>query len=400
MDKAPSSVRLLQPILLMAAWVGSTVASIGAEPPEVKAPDAATSTPTSVGPAIDAYPHRSVRRAEYGRGARSYWLYEPAEPSPQLAPVVVFYHGWLGVNPGTYGAWIDHLVRSGHVVVFPRYQADALTPPPEFLENAVAAVLDALDVLETGTGHVRPDRGRFALIGHSAGGNLAAQMAAVATERHLPVARAVVALMPGEVRSSREPTFDKIPAETLLVVTAAEDDHVVGDVRARQIFSQSTAVPLHRKKFVLYRTDLHGNPKLVAHHFAPTSIDRSFDNGDGLLRGVQVSLAELNVLDRSGFWRLADATLQAAFAGRTLDEATDRGELFRHLGYWSDGRAVERPIVSDDLSQVPRVIPTNGIRLIQWLPDRLPQALRGCRAIVGRRPCPPVRTAGRRGWRP
>ena len=111
-----------------------------------------------------------VKRQEFGRGARSYWLFEPAEPTPESAPVVVFHHGWLAVNPAAYGAWIEHLVRSGQVVIFPRYQADGFTRPADFLPNALAAVRDALDVLETSPGHVRPDRRRFALIGHSAGG--------------------------------------------------------------------------------------------------------------------------------------------------------------------------------------------------------------------------------------
>ncbi|MFO0950205.1 MAG: alpha/beta hydrolase [Isosphaeraceae bacterium] len=323
-------------------------------------------------PRSPQYPHQSVRRAEYGAGPRSYWLFEPAEPTPERAPVVVFNHGWLAVNPGVYGAWIDHLVRSGNVVVYPRYQTDALTPPQDFLANALAAVTDALDVLDSAPGHVRPDRSRFALIGHSAGGNLAAQMAAVAADEHLPPPRAVVAMMPGEVRPSREPSLATIPRTTLLVVAAAEDDVIVGDVRARQIFHQAEAVPLANKKFVFYRSDLHGSPRLIAHHFAPTAVYHPFDSGDGLLRGVQVSLAELNAFDHAGFWRLADVTLAAAFAGKTLDEGTDHGRAFRHLGYWSDGRPVESALVGDDLSTFPRVIPPNGVRLIQWLPDRPP----------------------------
>jgi acetyl esterase/lipase len=333
-----------------------------ADPPE----------PPSQGRADPSYPHKSVTRAEFGWGARSYWLFEPADPKPERAPVVVFNHGWLAVNPGAYGAWIDHLVRSGLVVIYPRYQTDPLTPPTDFLPNALAAVTDALDVLETGAGHVRPDRDRFALIGHSAGGNLAAQMAAVAAQEHLPRPRAVIALMPGEVQPIREPNLAAIPPDTLLVVAAAEDDRVVGDVRARQIFTQASAVPSWNKKFVLYRTDLHGTPRLIAHHLAPTAAYPRFDTGDGLLRGFQMNLAEVNALDRAGFWRLADTTLRGAFGGRTLDEATDHGALFRHLGYWSDGRAVTGPVVGDDLAQIPRVIPTNGLRLIQWVPNSAP----------------------------
>jgi len=329
----------------------------------------AAGDPPATAPAADHYPHQSVRRQELGWGAESYWLFEPAEPMPPTAPVVVFNHGWLAVNPGAYGAWIDHLVRSGNVVVFPRYQTDAFTRPSEFLPNALAAVKDALLVLHGAAGHVRPDLTRFALIGHSAGGNLAAQMAAVAGAAGLPKARALVILMPGEVQPLREPDLSNIPADTLLVITVAEDDYVVGDVRARQIFARTTAIPPSRKKFIFYRSDLHGLPRLVAHHLAPTASLHLFDSGDGLLRGYQMTRGEVNAFDRAGFWQVADLTLHAAFAGLSLDEASAGGELFRHLGYWSDGRAVNRPVVGDDLARMPRVFPANGIRLIQWVPE-------------------------------
>ncbi len=320
-------------------------------------------------PALDTYPHKAVKRMEFGSGARSYWLFEPAEPTPPSAPVIVFNHGWLAINPGAYGAWIDHMVRSGRVVIFPRYQGDAFTKPADFLPNALAAVSDALVVLYTAPGHVRPDPGRFALIGHSAGGNLSAQMAAVAAEAKLPTPRAVIAMMPGVVQAIRHPSLASIPAETLLIVAVADNDRIVGDARAREIFTEATAIPLSRKKFILYRSDHHGLPWLNAHHLAPTAAHSDFDSGEALLRGFQMTQAEVNAFDRAGFWRLADITLRAAFAGQTLDEATEHGEVFCHLGFWSDGRAVERPIVGDDLSLIPRVYPTNGVRLISWTPD-------------------------------
>ncbi len=72
--------------------------------------------------------------------------------------------------------------------------------------------------------------------------------------------------------------------------------------------------------------------------------------------------AEVNAFDTSGFWRMTDLTLDAAFAGKTLDEATNKGDAFRHLGYWSDGRPVMPAIVSDDLATVPRVFPAAGIK--------------------------------------
>jgi acetyl esterase/lipase len=319
-----------------------------------------------------AYPHRAVHRREFGTGARSYWLFEPADPKPESAPVVVFLHGWLAVNPGAYGAWIDHLARSGRIVIFPRYQDNLSTRPADFLNNALAAIRDGLDVLATSPKHIRPDHDRFALIGHSAGGNLAAQLAAIAATSGLPVPRAVIALMPGEVQPMREPSLDQIPASTLLVVVAADDDVVVGDARAREIFQQATAIPLSRKKYVLYRSDIHGYPWLIAHHFAPTAAFRPFDTGDGFMRGFQMSQAEINAFDHYGFWRLADLTFRAAVLGRTLDDATEGGKLFGQLGYWSDGRPVLAPIVGDDLGTIPRVFPSNGLRLIKWSsPNRL-----------------------------
>jgi len=310
-------------------------------------------------------PHLTVRRYEIGVGPRSYWLFEPDQPKPDRAPVVVFLHGWFAVNPGFYGAWIDHLVRHGRIVIFPRYQNDVDTLPQDFLPNTLAAIRDGLGALSIGVGHVRPDTTQFALIGHSAGGNLAAQIAALASDPHadLPLPRALVVLMPGELIPSRQPSLDRIPASTLLLVVVGEDDLVVGDLRGRQIFTEATSVPRAHKRFVLFRSDRHGYPPLIAEHTAPTGVNHRLDNGEGVFRLLQKSFGDVNALDRAGFWRMTDLTLDAAFAGKTLDDATRDLERFRHLGYWSDGRRVTPPVVGDDLSAIPRVILGNGLRI-------------------------------------
>ncbi|MEZ4892408.1 MAG: hypothetical protein R2778_05270 [Saprospiraceae bacterium] len=54
--------------------------------------------------------------------ADGYWLFEPADPKPDSAEVVVFLHGYGAYNPMAYGKWIKHLVAKGNIVIYPRYQ--------------------------------------------------------------------------------------------------------------------------------------------------------------------------------------------------------------------------------------------------------------------------------------
>jgi pimeloyl-ACP methyl ester carboxylesterase len=342
-------------VIALGASAGAGVAfgQTGKPSPEGKPPD-------------QEPPHRVVKRYEIGQGPRSYWLFEPDEPKPdERAPVVVLLHGWFAVNPGFYGAWIEHLVRHGKIVIFPRYQNDVGTLPLDFLPNTLAAVRDALGVLSDGVGHVRPDPARFALIGHSVGGTLAAQTAATSADPHsgIPAPHALVLLMPGEIVPMSQPSLAHIPATTLMIVVVGEEDLVVGDRRGRQIFTEASAIPAARKRFILFRSDRHGSPPLIADHTAPTGVHSRLDNGEGVFRWLQLSVGDVNALDHAGFWRITDLTMHAAFASQTLDDVTKDDERFRHLGYWSDGRKVNPPLVGVDLDAIPRVIPGNGLRI-------------------------------------
>ena len=80
------------------------------------------------GPGGSDYKHASVRESKYGSGGTEYHLFEPADPVPERAPVIVFLHGWTAMDPWLYGAWIQHLARRGNVVIHCRYQDSVLTP--------------------------------------------------------------------------------------------------------------------------------------------------------------------------------------------------------------------------------------------------------------------------------
>ena len=108
-----------------------------------------SATPPSqpqTGPGGKQYLHTGVIKNRYGTGGQEYWIFEPDSPKPRTAPVIVFLHGWGGMNPLYYGAWVDHLVKRGNIVIYPRYQANLLTPIREFTPNTVAAIKDALVV--------------------------------------------------------------------------------------------------------------------------------------------------------------------------------------------------------------------------------------------------------------
>jgi hypothetical protein len=68
------------------------------------------------GPGGREYPHAQVTKTTLGSGAEEVTIFEPSDPTPARAPVVVFSHGWGGMNPDYYGAWITHIVRRGYTV--------------------------------------------------------------------------------------------------------------------------------------------------------------------------------------------------------------------------------------------------------------------------------------------
>jgi dienelactone hydrolase len=316
-----------------------------------------------------------VTKNRYGKGGQEYWIFEPEAPKPTTAPLIVFLHGWGGMNPLYYGAWIDHLVKRGNIVVYPRYQANLLTPIGEFTPNTVAAIKDAIARLQTEPGHVKADLNKFAAVGHSVGGLLAASVAALASESGLPKMQAVMSVEPGITESPiNVPLADlkKIPAETLLLALAGEDDTLVRDTDAKRVYKESTRVPASNKDYVTLVSDSHGTPGLQASHRAPTAFDKAYDSGEGVgggpaesseraggLRTRRIDASQtkrserletmmVNALDFYGTWKLFDGLCDAAFYGKNREYALGNTPQQRFMGIWSDGVPVKELKVSDN----------------------------------------------------
>ena len=283
------------------------------------------------GPGGATYLHQAVVENVYGSCGLQYRIYEPSQPQPSSAPVVAFLHGWGVLEPGVYLPWITHLVRRGNIVVYPQYQANRKTLSPQFTPNAVQALLDACARLLDGT-HVAPDFTRFALVGHSAGGMIAANLAAVAARHGLPEPRALMAAEPGNscaetVGCVPSADYSAIPAGILLLTVAGDRDTVVGTNEAQWIYSSASQVPGANKNYILLRSDTHGTPDLLASHGAPTD-------------------QPLNAFDYYAFWKWFDGLTDAAFWGLNRQYALGNTPEQRWLGSWSDGVAVVEPIVT------------------------------------------------------
>jgi len=146
-------------------------------------------------------------------------------------PVVLFLHGWGATEPRAYRPWLEHLAREGNAVVYPRYQDSFAEPPAQVLGNVVLGVRAALDRLDE-------DPGSLVAAGHSAGGALASDYAAVARSVGLPVPRAVFAAYPGRRFAGARigiPEAGPIPRGVAVLALRGADDRVVDQGAAREI---------------------------------------------------------------------------------------------------------------------------------------------------------------------
>ncbi|HEX2914165.1 MAG TPA: alpha/beta hydrolase fold domain-containing protein [Chloroflexia bacterium] len=307
------------------------------------APAAPTPTPAksdakqpvqpATGPGGSEYAFKTVGSNSYGSGSQSYYIYEPSNPKPDKPlPLVVLLHGYEGVNPnGGYRLWIEHIVKRGNIVVFPVYQQPSSREGDKFTPDALVALQDALKRLQDGT-HAKPDLDKFAIVGYSAGGVIATNLAAGYSKYQLPQPKALFAVTPGgcancSILSIRNFTLaspaelGQIPPSIKMLLLAGDSDMVVGETATKLIWQSISQVPASNKNYLLAVSDNYGQPPLVADH------------------GMTVHRPP-NALDYNGIWKLFDGLESCALAGKDCDYALGNTEHQRSLGNWSDGRPV------------------------------------------------------------
>jgi pimeloyl-ACP methyl ester carboxylesterase len=292
------------------------------------------------GPGGADYQHQSVAFFDAASSADGYWLFEPSDPKPESAEVVVFLHGYGAYNPMAYGKWIKHLVAKGNIVIYPRYQKNLVWPRPEgFPPNAAKAIRDALAVLEK-EGHVKPKTDKMVFVAHSYGGVIASNLGVHWEKYKIPKPAAILLAEPGSgpFKGARLSDYAALPADLNLLVVVGEDDYVVGDEFARLVFE--TAVNTPNRNMVVQRRDTTGHRRwLLATHSEPYSYDLDFDTGVRNYTARRVLLtSRLNEVDFNCYWKLADALIDFTRTGRNGDVAFGNTPKQRFLGVWPDGR--------------------------------------------------------------
>jgi len=333
------------------------------------------------GPGGAEYKYASFDFEVFGEGAKKYYIFKPMGKAVEKHPVVVFFHGWGATNPKIYGAWIEHMVRRGYVVIFPCYQSGLSTPTRDFTSNGIDSVKDAIAGLKE---ICIVDK--IAFVGHSAGAIIAANVAASYKFSALPVPAALMCVEPGKTSSRVKRAqmglgdLSTLPAEMLLLCVSGEDDRVVQDFDAVKIYDSTRQIAAANKNLIVVRSDRHGLPALIADHFAPAarSCNQIFDSAAGkggsrtkltvkigsafsnrrasnVKNGMELDeeyseksgadLGNENALDYYGYWKLFDGLCDAVFYGKNRRFALGNTREQRFMGHWSDGTPVNELLI-------------------------------------------------------
>jgi hypothetical protein len=321
-----------------------------APPSTVAAPPGAAITqpaqPTS-GFGSSALPHGDWRVSSGGEGADAWFVFEPVDPKPAHAPVAVILHGYYEYSGyETMYELIRHTVRTGTIVVYPRWQTDLAVPCPgsfdiePCVQSALAGIRGGLGYLEADPSRVQPELDRTSYVGFSFGGIVTANLTNRYRELGLPEPQAIFLDDPhdGGHNGMGETALDRpltgIPATTLVECHIGADGVTSEagreDSSCNALFPQLAHIPDRNKALVMTHTDAHGQPPLGSGHGVCASRE-----------------GEADAYDWGFCWKVWDALRAAADAGTTLDQALGDGPGHTDNGTWSDGTPIAPLSVTD-----------------------------------------------------
>ena len=315
-----------------------------------------------IGPGGKNYKYTSVKSTVYGKGENAYIIFEPdltnttANNNKIKLPVIILIHGWWATDSAGYRLWIEHIVKNGNFLIYPIFQNE-ITLSEIAMQNAVIAIKNALNNLNDNK-YFKPDSDKFALLGHSAGGIMAANIASIAKEEQMPLPKAVMSVDPARTENKRNreriELYDLtgIDKNTYFLIVIGDNDQRLYDKADIKIYNAISQIPCDKKNYVVINSDNYGIPPLIANHWAPLAMPDSITSN--LIQNKSINqfvnnrlhFVGANNLDYYGFWKLFDALTNAAFYNKNLDYLNGT-EKEKFMGYWSDGTPVKKLTVKD-----------------------------------------------------
>ena len=246
-------------------------------------------------------------------------------------------HGYFEFSGyGSMYELIRHTVRTGSIVIYPRWQTDTTTPCPgpfdiePCIASATNGIRGALSFLRADMSRVQPDIEQASYFGFSFGGIITSNLANRYERLGLPKPRAIFLDDPhdGGLAGPSEPavddSLDGIPSSTLFVCHVGAEGVIAekgkADSSCNAIFPKLRSLPDRNKDLVMTLPDHHGQPQLSATH--------------GVCAAQQ---GQADAYDWNFCWKVWDALRSAAYDGTDRRYALGDTVQQRSNGAWSDG---------------------------------------------------------------
>ena len=294
------------------------------------------------GPGSPTYAHKAVKMSDYANRSDGYWLFEPADPVPDSAEVIVFMHGYGAYNPFAYGKWIKHLVGQGNIVIYPRYQRNLLFPRANrFPKNAAKGIRKAIERLQN-EGQTKPKLNKVAYFGHSYGGVINSYLAVNWQKMGIPKPACMFLAQPGSgpLKGARLDDYSGMPSDLKMLIVVSERDYVVGSEFGKLVFVTAKNTP--ERNLIFQQQDYDGDRWIGATHSEPYCYDMDFDTGVRNYTAKRVLYtSKTNEVDFNCFWKLSDALVAYTREGKHKNIAFGNTPEQRYMGQWGNQKPIK-----------------------------------------------------------
>ncbi len=207
---------------------------------------------------------KATSEGPIGKGSSGVWLYRPAGKPKD---VVVYFHGQGGpkeATPENHLPWINHLVKRGSIVVYPRYEMAYEADPMQFIVNGVKAAEKKVDVKDL----------PVLAIGYSRGGAIAVEYAAAAGRNGVPTPDWIMSVFPAPYGNQKKLIdLGQVPHFTQLVILVGDRDQIVGSAGAVLLGRRLQRGGFPGDNIQVEQVMSHGS--FNADHFAPMDTSKA-----------------------------------------------------------------------------------------------------------------------------